>query len=426
MNEINIPRIADPAAIAAAVARAENQVDQGKVNIDSANVPQEIHVQFPQDFPPIQGRQQAESGGSSSGRGHFSLFGNMNPRAPSRRSAAASSSFPSRGEINDIKQTKSHTETAECYLRYKYEAEKLRTEVLQLQDEIETQKGMNETLMAQLEGQDFTVRKAQESAFAVVALSGPRAEDDDVIRSRLKTATSRWKQFAKKWASKSLVDLKDEHIELLEPLFEDFVHSKILADDEGDSPDGIFERDHDRKAPSILLNAELARFVVINLLEQPFTAAFTFGAVSGSDSESTTGSVMQTLQSIYHHMLQGRWSILLLLQNANEPDTWQMTQLLRTPGVRRPLAHSIHQSISFVPPITEERETPKGQSKPIAEDLSQSSKLLKQKLCIVNVAKTRCSIVGRSFLRYFGSVQMSSPLCGPKKLLFRLLIAINS
>ena len=228
-------------------------------------------------------------------------------KAPVRKPVAATGSFPiSKRDILDIKQNLSHYDTAESCLRWRYVAEKLQTEVRQLLDEIERQKSMNQSLLTQLEGQESTVREAQESAFAVVALSVPKAEDDDVIRSRLKNATSRWKQFAKKWASRSLANLKENKVELLKPLFEDLVQDRILAEDEGHSPDGIFESEHDSIAPGILLNAELARFVVIRLLDQPFTAAFKSGAVPEHDSWSTTGSTMQALHDIYHYILQGR------------------------------------------------------------------------------------------------------------------------
>jgi hypothetical protein len=282
------------------------------MNIDSSQVEQEDLVQPRQEFPPTQRRQQAESGGVSSGWGPLSLFASIMPvskaeKAPARKPVAASGGFSiSRSDIHDIKQMNTHSETAESYLRYRYAAEKLQAEVKQLQEETERQKSTNESLQIQLEGQDSTVRKAQESAFAVVASSGPKAEDDDVIRSRLKNATSRWKQFAKKWASRSLANLKEHNFELLKPFFEDLVHDKILAEDEAHSPNGIFEPPHDSIAPGILLNAELARFVVIRLLDQPFTAAFTFGAVPEPDSGSTTGSAMQTLHGIYHYILQGR------------------------------------------------------------------------------------------------------------------------
>jgi hypothetical protein len=282
------------------------------VNIDSSQVQQEDRVQPIQEYPPTQRRQQAESGGVSSGLGLISLIASIMPvskaeKAPARKPVAASGSLSiSKRDIQDIKQTYSHSETAEGYLRCRYVVGKLEADLRQLQDEIERQKSTNESLLTQLEGQDSTVRKAQESAFAVVASSGPKAEDDDVIRSRLRNATSRWKQFAKKWASRSLADLREHNIELLKPFFEDLVHDKILAEDEAHSPNGIFEPPHDSIAPGILLNAEIARFVVIRLLDQPFTAAFTFGAVPEPDSGSTTGSAMQTLHGIYHYILQGR------------------------------------------------------------------------------------------------------------------------
>jgi hypothetical protein len=194
-----------------------------------------------------------------------------------------------------VMQKYSHWETAERYLHWKHRAYDAEDGVLQLEKEISHYQDANESLLHQVQDQDSAVRKAQESAFAVVASTGPKAEDDDVIRSKLKSATSLWKPFAKKWALKSLAELQGDRLEIAKPIF-----AELVAPDEAESPDGLFELCNDSKGPGILLNAELARFVVNRLLENPFTAAFQFSTTEDANASKT--ETVQTLHALYLYL----------------------------------------------------------------------------------------------------------------------------
>jgi hypothetical protein len=195
-------------------------------------------------------------------------------------------------------QKYSHAEAAERYLVWKYRAHEAEARILQLEKEISNYQSANESLLHQLEDQDSAVRKAQESAFAVVASTGPKAEDDDVIRSKLKSVTSRWKPFAKKWAVRSFDELQGDRLEIARPIIEE-----LVAPDEFKSSDGLFEPCNASKGPVILLNAELARFVVDRLLENPFTAAFQLGTTEDANASKTETD--RTLHALYLYLRRG-------------------------------------------------------------------------------------------------------------------------
>lgn len=218
--------------------------------------------------------------------------------APSDVITNSNSSAITSAQIAKEKQRYTHSETAERFLKYKQRTHEAEARAMHLENEIANFQGMNESLQLKVQGQDFAVRKAQESAFAVVASTGPKAEDDDIIRSKLKSVTSQWKPFAKKWALRSLQELQGEKFELAKPILEE-----LVADDEYDSHDGLFQHKNDNKAPGILLNAELARFVVNQLLEKPFTAAFGFN--SSQETISSNGRTSQTLHELYLYLRHG-------------------------------------------------------------------------------------------------------------------------
>ena len=77
----------------------------------------------------------------------------------------------------------------------------------------------------------------------------------------------------------------------------------LVAVDEDESPDGLFRQKNASKAPGILLNAELARFVVNRLLERPFTAAFGFD--TSQEVDRSKANTMQTLHAIYLYLRRG-------------------------------------------------------------------------------------------------------------------------
>jgi hypothetical protein len=187
------------------------------------------------------------------------------------------------------------TNLAHKYLKYKHRAREAEARVSQLEAEIDLYQGKTRSLIDQVQEQDSAVRKAQESAFAVVASTGPKALDDDIIRSKLKGAISQWKPFAKKWALRSLQDLEGDRLEAVRPMVEEHV-----APDESDSLDGLFEQHNAGKAPAILLNTELALFIVRRLLSMPFTSAIGLG--NGGPSGTLKNDTAQTLQSLYEYL----------------------------------------------------------------------------------------------------------------------------
>ena len=145
-------------------------------------------------------------------------------------------------------------------------------------------------------GQSADIRRAQESVFATLASTGPKAEDDDVIRDNIWAAKKQWKPFARMWALKNLDDIRDK--DEAKELF-----NRLWADTEFTAHDGLNAENNKAKAPYILLNAELARFINEWIIHAPFLPAFGLGR----HRDDETGDPFETanaLRSVYELILK--------------------------------------------------------------------------------------------------------------------------
>lgn len=153
-------------------------------------------------------------------------------------------------------------------------------------------------LEGRLADQESVVREAQESAFALMASNISVAENDDKICSRLRIIRMQWKIFAKKWSSGVLADIQDEKYLWVREMVNAWV-----APDEGQSQDGIWAIENNRKAPSILLNTVLAHFISTKIIRKPFIGAYNLkeeGSVSFDD-----GNIMNSLDQLYAIKMRG-------------------------------------------------------------------------------------------------------------------------
>jgi hypothetical protein len=168
-------------------------------------------------------------------------------------------------------------------------------------EDLKAAQEMNSSLQEQIAGQNTDIRKAQETVFATLASAGPKAEDDDVIRGNIRAATKLWKQFAKRWALKHIDDIKDE--DKAKELFDN-----LWADTEFAAHDGLNAKNNMNKAPYVLLNAELARFVSEFIIKAPFTAAFGLGRCDDGTGDSF--ATANALVSVYDLILKGAITVV--------------------------------------------------------------------------------------------------------------------
>ena len=149
-------------------------------------------------------------------------------------------------------------------------------------------------LQNRLKGQDVDVRKAQETVFALAASKVSRAEDDDIIRSKLKGIRSQWKVFAKDWAVKHMSNIKEENKSAIDQCL-----SRLVEAAEDRSPDGFWSQQNASKAPTILLNAELARFLAKEIISQPFISAFAYASETNAKVEEVCPTI-EALNKLYN------------------------------------------------------------------------------------------------------------------------------
>lgn len=143
-------------------------------------------------------------------------------------------------------------------------------------------------LQSRLASQEKVVRKAQETALALRASDNSQAEDDDVIRAKLQGIRGQWKIFAKDWAVKHLPSIRETESRAEE------MFARLVEADEKESRDGLWTLQNASKYPSILLNAELARFVGKEIISEPFISAFAYDSeINANVNEpwSTMGSL---------------------------------------------------------------------------------------------------------------------------------------
>ena len=196
----------------------------------------------------------------------------------------------------------SHQELVDAYADCMLERETEQTKNLSLYNEAEQSRQKVLDLEKRLAGQESVVREAQESVFALMASNTSMAENDDKICSRLRIIRMQWKNFAKKWASKSMADIRDEEDHSIRRLVNAWV-----APDEDQSHDGIWAIGNNRKAPSILLNTVLAHFISEKIIGKPFTAAYNLKE-SAETLSYDDSIIMKSLDELYAIKIKG-WLI---------------------------------------------------------------------------------------------------------------------
>lgn len=193
----------------------------------------------------------------------------------------------------------SHPKLVDAYVDCMLEREIEQTKNVKLYNEAEQSRQRILDLERLLADQESVVREAQESAFALMASNISQAENDDKICSRLRMIRMQWKNFAKKWASKSMADIrKKEHI-----LIRKMVNAWV-AQDEDDSSDGIWAMENNAKAPPILLNTTLAHFIAENIILKPFTAAYNLKD-SAARVSCDAFTIMNSLDELYAIKIKG-------------------------------------------------------------------------------------------------------------------------
>lgn len=161
------------------------------------------------------------------------------------------------------------------------------------EEEVRSCKDRLSELQSKFVSQDEAVRKAQETAFALAASESSKAEDDEIIRSKLRVIRNQWKTFAKEWAVKKSSSIKEEEWSKVDELF-----ARLVGVDENQRPDGLWSKQSPGKAPSILLNAELARFLGKEIMSQPFISAFAYASEPNADLKRSF-SYMKVLNNLY-------------------------------------------------------------------------------------------------------------------------------
>ena len=192
-----------------------------------------------------------------------------------------------------------HKKLLEEYVKLhgrKVDAEKT---IIDLEKDLDFTELENAKLQEQLSRQDQDVRRAQESAFALMASNVSRAEDDETVRSKLRAVRGQWKIFAKDWALSSLNDVGDRDKAAVQHLI-----NRLIAPDEAQARDGLMTLANRGKAAAIFLNAELARVIGQQLIVRPFISAFGLGT-SFDDSAKASLFTMNDLERIYNLSVNG-------------------------------------------------------------------------------------------------------------------------
>lgn len=126
----------------------------------------------------------------------------------------------------------------------------------------------NKQLQQELDEQNSQIRIVQEQCMRQIETRGfLRAEDDDVIRHKVQSCMNRLRSWAEKYAVTNSNDIIEADQERATALLQSHMrlHERYVPFESVD-----FFWSHDSIGPSILLNAELARFVTKRIFRRPF------------------------------------------------------------------------------------------------------------------------------------------------------------
>lgn len=225
----------------------------------------------------------------------WSLFGGKTrdeesgpPSTSSEPPATVPPVHPSMSELDELKVNVK-----------RWEAPKLREEciswcqeAIRAEEEVKAREISISVLQSQIVLLDNQVRKAQEKVFGLAPADVSKAEDDEIIRSKLRGVRTQWKMFAKEWAVKHLSSIKEEERPEVDKLL-----ARPVVTDESQSRDSLWTNQSAIKA-SILLNAELARFLGKEIMLQPFISASAYVSETNAAVNASCPS-METLNQLY-------------------------------------------------------------------------------------------------------------------------------
>ena len=144
-------------------------------------------------------------------------------------------------------------------------------------------------------------------------MGSSQAEDDDIVRDKIKSCTSTWRQWAKIYAINDLSKVKREQRNDVEVLF-----AASSAPGDQAAVSWIWSSEFGQSLPRMILNATLAKMIADTIIKEPFFNLIAPGT-HGSDS------VARDLDFVYREALKGTFVFLQHKMLSNTTD--QMTRL---------------------------------------------------------------------------------------------------
>lgn len=160
----------------------------------------------------------------------------------------------------------------------------------------------NAELEEELHLQNSQIRTMQEQRMRHIETRGfMRAEDDDIVRSKIQSCMRRLQSWAEYYAIAKFSHVKEADHPLAKR-----VYQKTLVPDKAVEPGTFFPVYYDFVPPGIILNAELARYVTKHIFQQPFLCLGNEW-VSSSDLTREPVNVSRAFDSVYQKLrLQGK------------------------------------------------------------------------------------------------------------------------
>jgi hypothetical protein len=124
-------------------------------------------------------------------------------------------------------------------------------------------------------------------------MGSSQAEDDDIVRDKIKNCTSTWRQWAKVYAINDLSKVKREQRNDVEVLF-----AAASAPGDQAAASWIWSSEFGQSFPRMILNATLAKMIADTIIKEPFFNLIAPGT-HGSDS------VARDLDFVYREAQKG-------------------------------------------------------------------------------------------------------------------------
>ena len=132
---------------------------------------------------------------------------------------------------------------------------------IKLADDISELEAENQRLQNLLDEQDFQIRGVQDHQLKRLEVKGfLHAEDDGVIREKLRTLVNSWKSWAREYAIGSLEQMSKREGSNQREIFQYLKVPKVLATSSR----------YTSNAGSVILNSALASFISERIIQRPF------------------------------------------------------------------------------------------------------------------------------------------------------------